>query len=189
MAGDTLALRIEHDPGGTEGGAYAYATVPGAASAASVAALAAGPGALAAGVGIGGLVNRRALQAGAQGSAQQLVLQAVFWEAGEYALAEGAVPGGWGGARIAVDAPAIVVLRCARGGSSGGNASAVLAVAVPDRLGAVVGVTAGPAGCAPVAVAVNPVEVPDAMGRSVVLALSCPPAGGCCVAAEAGAAA
>ena len=190
VAGDTLALRIEHDGSGAAGSgayaSYAYATVPGAASAASVAALAAGPGAFAAGAGIGGLVNRRALQGGAQGSALQLVVQAVFWEAGEFALAEGAVPGGWGSARIAVDAPAIVVLRCARsGGGGGGNATAVLAVAVPDRLGAVVGVTVGPVGCAPVAVAVNPVEVPDAMGRSVVLALSCPPAGGCCVAAAA----
>ena len=179
VQGDTLSLRIAHE--GSSGSSFAYATVPGAASAAGVGALAA-PGGLAARAGIGGLVNRQSLQAGAQGSAAALVLQAVFWEAGEYALAGGAVPGAWGAARLAVDAPAIVVLR--RMGSGGG---AVLAVAVPEGLGVGVGVTVGPSGCAPVRVAVNPAGTPDAMGSSVVVQLSCEPAGGCCGAAAAAA--
>ena len=175
VQGDTLSLRIEHDSTGSAwGDAYAYATVPGAASAQAVGALAA-PGALAALAGIGGLVNCPALQAGAQGSSSELVLQAVFWGAGEYVLGQGAVPGGWGSARLAVDAPALLLLRHTRS-----TAAAVLAVAVPEGLGAVVHVTVGPSSCAPVAVAVNPVGVPDAMGSSVLVQLSCPTEGGCC---------
>lgn len=182
VRGDTLSLRIEHGAGDSS---FAYATVPGAGSAGGVAALA-GAGGLKSGAGVGALVNSPALQAGAQGSGRQLVLQAVFWAGGEYVVAAGEVPGGWGEARLAASAPSLVVLRYSASGAGGGGgaSTAVLAVAVPDVVDAVVLVSVGPSSCAAVAVAVNPGSVPDALGRSVVLQLNCPAgAGGCCMAA------
>ena len=94
-----------------------------------------------------------------------VVLEAVFWEApGVYAA---------GGASVAVDAPCVLTYRATAGG-------AVVAVASPDAVDAVVNVVVGSAACPPVRFDLNPAARVDYLGQSLVATLACPPPPACC---------
>jgi hypothetical protein len=188
MSGDTLSIAVEQGAAGAPlaNASYGFVLVP-RTSADAVARFALGAGGLVElALDAAAFANSRAMQAGAQSNATELVVLAAFYEPGAYAPPAPA-PAPWPRpVSVAVDAPCLLTLRESL--AADGSSAAVLALASPDTVGLTVRVSLGAAlrpGCAPVEATLNdPASGRDLLGRSVVTKLQCALPPGCCVASN-----
>ena len=180
MEGSTLSLAIEQGPGGAPlvDASFAFAIVPETSAAAM--ALLARPGGLSElDLDIAGLLNTHALQAAVQASASDMVVEAVFWQAGEYAYT-GQQPRPWA-IEISADSPCVISLHESRDAGLP-TSHIVLAASNPDAVSLLLHVTLaapGRQGCSPVELRLND-KGEDYMGESVVVRLTCPQPPACC---------